>query len=123
MTNATFALHLDTACTVAAVTWTDPVAGEVEKTASKATRAVQMRIQPIDGEYQQFAAGKRAEATEKAFADSDAALVEGEFVGVEAGPYADTRWEIVHVNPVHGDHYEVEMKRVYDLVAGSDPLA
>lgn len=122
MANATFASHLDTACTIAAVTWADPGAGEVEKTPSKVTRSVQMRIQPIDGEYQQFAAGKRAEATEKAFAESDAALVEGEFVGVAAGPYAGTRWEILHVNPVHGDHYEIEMKRRYDLVAGSDPL-
>jgi hypothetical protein len=123
MANATFRAHLDTACTVAFVTWTEPATGESEKTPAKTTRSVSMRIQPVDGEYQQFAAGKRAEATHLAFADSDADLLEGEFVGTDTGPYAGMRWEVVFVNPVHGHHYEVEMKRRYDLRTGEDPLA
>lgn len=123
MANRTFVAHLDTPCTVASVTWTGPVSGETEKTPVKTTRTVDMRIQPISGEYRQLPEGKRAEATEKAFADSGAALAEGEFVGTNSGHYAGTRWEIVHVNPVHGHHYEIEMKRRTDLEAGSDPLA
>lgn len=116
-------LGLDTACNVSAVTWVDPGDGESEKTPVKVTRSVRMRIQSLDGELRQLGEGKRSEATEKAFADPVADLYEGEYVGATEGPYLGYRWEIIHRNPVHGHHYEVEMKRVYDLVAGSDPLA
>lgn len=117
-------LMLDESATVAAVTWADPGTGEIEKGPSKSTRTVPMRIQPISGRYREHLAGKRTEATHKAFADSDAALVEGEMVGVAAGVYAGYRWEIVFVDPVHGDHYEVEMQRIPsgELESGADPL-
>lgn len=114
---------LDTTCTVASVTYTAPVDGKVGKTPGKTTRSVDMRIQPISGRYQWLPEGKRAETTELGFADHDAALVEGEFVGATEGRYANVRWEVVHVNPVHGDHYEVALKRRHDLESNEDPLA
>lgn len=118
-------LMLDTATVVNSPSYTPPGDGESEPTVTKATRAVNMRIQiqPMsEGDYVQLPEGKRAEATHKGFADADAALVEGEFVGVAAGEYANYRWEIVHVNPCHGHHFEVAMKRRHDLQATEDPL-
>lgn len=122
--SAALRAKLDTVLTVATVTWTDPVAGESEPTPSKTTRTVRGRIEPLRrSRYEQMPEGKRSLATELLIADSDAALTNGEYVGAAAGPYAGQRWEVVHDDPVHGHHYEAELLRVYDLPAGSDPLA
>lgn len=114
---------LDTPCKVNRPAYAAAGAGELTSTATPAIRDVDMRIDAARGELRWVPEGKREQTTEIGFADTGADLQAGEYVGATTGNYANVTWEIVHVNPAHGDHFEVALARRFDLAATLDPLA
>ncbi len=103
---------------------TPPTTGETRSTRAYASPkpTFDARIDAIRGKRNRLPEGIRFEADSLLFADWGADVAEGDIIAAEDGPYIGQHFAVLHVDPVHGDHYEVALKRV-DVVAGEDVLA
>lgn len=104
---------LDTTIIVGRPTDTPPTDGQTRSTrAYLAPKPTFMgRIDAIRGRRNRLPEGVRYEATSLLFADWGADVVENDIVAAKDGPFVGQHFDVLHVDPVHGDHYEVALKR------------